>query len=110
MSPRAGDLNKQIEIQQPVTSTGETGQQEKNYVTVATVWAKIRTLSGNERLMSQQVGAMLTHEVTIRYDASLGLKPTYRIKYGSRVFDIKDVRDVDEANVEYRMRCVEAVV
>ncbi len=114
MSPRARQFNKRIAFEQPVKARSDTGQLEMVYIPVTTRWARIRTLSGNERIASQQVGAMLTHEITIRYDSALAIKPTWRIAYndpvlGERIFDIKDARNLDEGNVEIRMRCVEVV-
>ncbi len=103
----AGQLNRRIVLQAPWLAAGETGEPEKLYDTYVTVWAGFRTLSGGERLASEQVGATLTHEVTIRYRA--GVLPTHRIKYGTRILDIKDVRDVDERHEEIRIRCTESL-
>lgn len=87
-----------------------TGEPIKTYTEYATVWAAIRTLTGRERNAAQQVQATLSHEITVRYSSDTsGAKPTDRIVYDTRTFDVKDVRNIDEANIEIRMLCVESV-
>lgn len=87
-----------------------TGQPVKSYTEYAEVWAHIRTLSGRERNAAQQVQASLSHEIAIRYSSDTsGAKPDDRIVYGSRIFDVKDVRNIDELNIEIKMRCVEEI-
>jgi len=104
-----GQFNKRIELQslKNPPDKSETGEPIRSYLTYATVWAAFRTLSGNERIAAEQVEAVQTHEVTIRYRADV--TPAHRFKMSERIFDIKDVRNVDEANIELRMRCTEAV-
>lgn len=101
MRLRAGTLRQKIELQRYTETRSASGHMTRTYETYATVRAGFRTLSGNERLAAQQVRAILTHEVTIRYRT--GVHPDHRILWGSRIFDIKDVRNVDEMNVEIRM-------
>lgn len=105
----AGQFKRRITLEAPCDppQRGDTGEDLRVYMPYATVWAAFRTLSGGERIASQQVAATLTHEVTIRYRA--GVRPDHRIVLGQRVFDVKDVRDVDEAHVEIRMQCTEVV-
>ena len=83
----------------------ETGELIKEYVFYAFAWAAFRTLSGAERIAAQQVNATQTHEIKIRYRP--GVKPDYRLVMGLRIFDIKDARNIDEANKEIWMRCTE---
>ena len=88
----------------------DTGELIKTYTQYAEVWAAVRTLSGRERNAAQQVQASLSHEITVRYSSDTSVaKPSDRIVYDSRYFDIKDVRNIDEANIEIRMLCVEAL-
>lgn len=104
---RAGSLRHLVSLQRYTESRSSDGGVTKTYSTYATVWAGFRTLSGGERTSAQQVGATLTHEVTIRYRS--GVHVDHRILWGSRYFDIKDIRDVDERRKEIRMRVVEVM-
>ena len=101
--------NRRVSLQSATTISSLTGEPEKTWSTYATVWAAIRTLSGRERNAAQQVQATQTHEVTIRYSSEVAdVTPKDRILYGSRIFDIQDVRNIDETNIEIRMLCAEA--
>lgn len=108
---RAGQFNRRIRLEKPLDSDlgerGSTGELLATYVPYADCWAHFRTLSGEERTVAQQASATRTHEVTIRYRK--GVSPSHRIVMGLRTFDVKDVRDVDEAHIEIRMMCVEVV-
>lgn len=97
-----GPWNKVI-LQRYTETRTASGHATKSYVTWQTVWVKFRTLSGNERLRAQQVNATLTHEVSMTYGDSIVPHVDYRIVWGTRTFDIKDVRNVDEMNTEIRM-------
>jgi len=105
-------MNRRISMQaldDPLT-VSDTGEPIKTYTQYAEVWASVRTLSGRERNASQQVQATLSHEITVRYSSDTSVvKPSDRIVYGGRYFDIKDTRNIDEANIEIRMLCVEAL-
>jgi SPP1 family predicted phage head-tail adaptor len=104
---RAGDLRNLISIQSYTETRSASGAVTKTWTTYVSVWAKFRTLSGNERIAAQQASSVLTHEVSIRYLDFV--KPGDRISWGTRVFDIKDVRNFDELNVETRMLCSEVL-
>ena len=102
-----GQFNHRIDLERPKdpAGRGDTGEVVKEYLPYASVWAAFRTLSGNERIAAQQVAATLTHEITIGYRSDV--KADHRIVMGTRIFDIKDPRDVDERHIELRMRCTE---
>ena len=104
---RAGDLRNLISIQSYTETRSASGAVTKTWTTYVSVWAKFRTLSGNERIAAQQASSVLTHEVSIRYLDFV--KPGDRISWWTRVFDIKDVRNFDELNVETRMLCSEVL-
>jgi len=102
-----GQYNHYIALQSYVETRSASGHVTKTYTTYASVWAKFRTLSGYEKLMAQQVAATLSHEVSILYRSDV--QADHRIVWDSRIFDIKDVRNVDEQNIEIRMLCIEVI-
>lgn len=69
--------------------------------------ASIRQLNGREQAESQQMKATATHEVKMRYYA--GLTPQHRLRWGIRTFHIVSVNNVEEANVNHELRCLEVV-
>lgn len=74
---------------------------------VADVWAHIHPLAGSELLRAGQFDATLSHRISIRYYP--GIHPSWRVKYGTRVFDIKSVADLDERHREIELMCEELV-
>lgn len=104
---RAGDLRNLISLQSYAETRSASGHARQTWSTYVSVWAKFRTLSGNERIAAQQASSVLTHEVSIRQLDFV--KSGDRIVWGDRIFDIKDVRNVDELNVETRMLCTEVL-
>jgi SPP1 family predicted phage head-tail adaptor len=106
---RAGRLRHRITIQEfRVTGRNVIGGEVKDWVNVATVWAGIEPIRGREYLAADQPRAELTHRVPMRYRPGI-VPTTMRVKYGSRVFDIKSVIDPDERHVDLELMCTEAV-
>ena len=60
------------------------------------VKARIQPISGEERLLFAQVQERVTHHFYLEPIASSDITTAHRILYGSRTFDIKTVRDIDE--------------
>lgn len=94
---QAGRLRHRIEIQVASTADGSFSKsQSVNYSTVTTVWGEIRPLTGKEFVHGRANDAQVTHEVTIRYYS--GLTPRHRLKFGTRIFNIVQLRDIEERN------------
>ncbi len=107
MRLRAGELRNLISLQSYAETRSASGHATQTWSTYVSVWSRFRTLSGNERIAAQQASTVLTHEITIRH--GVDVQPGHRIVWGTRTFDIKDVRNVDELNVETRMLCTEVL-
>lgn len=74
----------------------------------ATLWARIRPLSGKEQVAHQQLQNTLTHEVVIRYRP--GVTGAMRFTRGARVFNIRGIpRNIDENNEWLVLDCEEGV-
>lgn len=98
-----------VSLQRYVETRTASGHSAKTWSTYATVWVQFRTLSGNERLSAQQASAVLTHEVLMNYGANIVPHADHRIVWGTRTFDVKNVRNVDEKNEEIRMLLTEVM-
>jgi len=104
---RAGELRHRVMFQQNNgTSTDTEGIPVENWADVFAVWARVRDLSGREYFAAQQVQAEVTTEITIRYRE--GLNSNMRVKYGTRIFDIKSIIP-DERKTELRLMCKEVI-
>jgi SPP1 family predicted phage head-tail adaptor len=104
------EMNKRISLQSFTLTKSDSGHSTRVYNTpaYATVWARSRTIGGQEKLNAGRVTGTLTIEFTIRYSSEVSvLKVYHRVLMGSRTFDIKDVRNVDERNIEIRMLATE---
>ncbi len=92
---RSGQLRHRVNIESRATgSVGTRGQATETWSKVATVMAKIKTLSGRELEYAKQLIATASHEVTIRHRS--GVTNKHRIVFGSKTFNIDHVNDMAE--------------
>jgi SPP1 family predicted phage head-tail adaptor len=103
---RAGELRQRIIIEQNTPTRDSFSAEVPHWSTVATLWAKIETVSGAETIEQQQAAARLTHNMTIRYTP--GLAPAMRVSWNSRLFDIQAIID-DNKKHEMMLVCAEAI-
>lgn len=90
---RIGRLRHRLTLEAPVTEEEEIGGRNVTWSPVATVWAAIETVNGNETGALGQTDARLFHRIIIRHRADIG--PAMRLTKGARVFEILGVRDPD---------------
>jgi SPP1 family predicted phage head-tail adaptor len=103
----AARMKFRVEIQSLSQATDNQGGFTDSWTTDATVWAEIEPLKGWERFQAQQTQTPLTHKVTMRYRS--GVTTAKRLLYGSRVFEIKEVINVNEDSAFLVLRCLEQV-
>lgn len=92
--PRAGRLNRRIELQEPTPTQDEFGGDIEGFTTVATVWASIdvpRSQSSAEIFVSDKVTSQITHDITIRYRSDI--TALWQLKLGSRQWRIILIRN-----------------
>jgi SPP1 family predicted phage head-tail adaptor len=91
-------LNKRITIQQAAEVADGAGGYVRSWTSVATVWAEmIVERSGGEQVFAEQVQAAARFRFTIRYRS--GVTAAMRVLYGTRVFNIRQIINPEEANV-----------
>lgn len=89
-------MTSPIKIQRRSGSSDGQGGQTETWADIASVWAWIRPVKGYERFQAAQVQTPITHKITIHYRSDV--TTATRIKFGTRIFNIKEVLNPDEAN------------
>lgn len=95
---RIGELRKQITIQAETPTGDGAGGYALAWMNIASAWADITPLSGNEVFTAQHLEGHATHRVTMRYRSDIAITTDMRIIYNSRVFNIRSVLNIDERN------------
>ena len=90
----AGNLRMRIDLQSAVETRDSIGGVVRTWSTIATVWGEIRPMNSRETVANSQVVERITHFIKIRQYANL--RTTWRVKYGSRIFNITGIRNIDE--------------
>ena len=109
---RAGQLNRYVDIQQRGVTRDSFGQQVETWTDVKYVYAYIEALSGTDRSAGDSTSTDVSHRVTVRYDAIFAdprAAATYRIVYGTRIFHVAAVMNIDETNRTIQLMCTEGL-
>lgn len=102
----AGKLRHRVTLQSNSPTVADSGARSDSWSDEATVWAAAENAGGGESLQEDQVQATLGMVWRIRYYS--GVKAGWRVKFGTRYFDVNHVEDVNERNIEMRLHCTEA--
>jgi SPP1 family predicted phage head-tail adaptor len=83
---RIASLRHRITLEQPLPTPDGGGGASLAWEPVAELWAHVRPISGDERLIHDQVAGRLTHVVWLRHRP--GVVPTMRLRQGARIYEI----------------------
>jgi SPP1 family predicted phage head-tail adaptor len=100
-------MNHWVSVQRQAAGQSASGQPNGAWVELAKEWAAIKPISGREYFNASGERAEITHTVELR--AGGNYVPRDRIVYGSRVFNIKSVINVEERNRKLRLMVSEHV-
>ncbi len=95
----AGQARSRIAIENFVLTGDDYGGGDNVWTEVGKFWAIIKPSSGREVFASEQLQSRTTHKITIRYNSSFSNTKDfakYRIKFESRYFNIRHVRNFDD--------------
>lgn len=112
MAIRIGDARQRVTVQQRSTAQDAYGQQVTSWNTLFTTWCRIETLSGSQLDRARSIYNYSTHQVTMRWRAALDdvrAVGSYRLLYGSRIFDVGASMDATERNREVILLCNEGL-
>ena len=102
-----GRLKHLVSLQKPTRTTDTGGGQAITFTTVAQIYVDIRPVSGKEAYEQGQLKETRTAEITTRYRDVLDT--SFRILFGTRAFNIKHIKNVDERNKIFVLTCEEGV-
>jgi len=105
----SGKLRHKVSVQRLNRIDAGGGSYNVEWETFASPYAWIKPLSGTESLFGMQLEDTITHDIIIRYKASRTITPENRIKFGSRLFNIRSVINVEERNRWLQIRAEEGV-
>ena len=101
MSSLIGSMRNRVALQSMSESTDEGGGQSVSFSTVATVWAKVENLSGEEAIFGDQIEDRSNYRFTIRYYSAL--TPKHRLSFNSKVFNIEHIKVDKESGARYQI-------
>jgi len=104
-----GNMRHQVTIEEPQELTGDTGEPIRTWKSVATAWAAIDAAGGRENVGGEQLLASGGRRIWIRRIPGLALSVQHRIVCGSQIFEINDVRDVQQRGAMWDISATEAV-
>lgn len=102
---RAGQLRHFVELQAPTISQSSSGSVTASWDTIANVYARIEPLQGKNLEIAKQIHNLADTQITIRYYPNINCE--WRVKSGSRIYNIVDPRNSAERNIEIVLTCIE---
>lgn len=103
----AGRFDQRVTIQQKQVTRSSIGEELVTWITVASVWARVEPMRGNEFFASAQMQDATDHRVTIRYRNDVLRE--MRIVWGLVALDIVSVIDVNAQRENLELMCISGV-
>ena len=75
--------------------------------TIITVWATVEPKSGREYIEADKERPELTYIITVRYQKDI--TPDMFIQFKGRLFNIKSIRNIREADEMLEISCTEKI-
>ena len=108
MSTSIGRLRYKVALQSATNTSDGAGGVTESWDTIANIYADITPTGGDESFRQGKVQEKVTHKIFIRYRSDI--KTSYRISYDSRIFNIKNILNIDERNRFLELTCTEGEI
>ena len=102
-----GKMRYRVHLESPTSTVDAGGGLAQTWARLASLYANIKPISGTETFRQGKVSSDTTHELTIRYRADINTK--YRLCYGTRVFSIQSILNLDERDRFLKLSCKEGI-
>ena len=103
----AGSLKRKLTIEYKTQLADAYGSLVDTWGTHATWWASINPITGREYVSDGKVNSEVTTRIRGRY--LNGVSPIMRVKYGTRIYSIVAVINIEERNREIELLCKEII-
>lgn len=104
--PTVGNRRARLLLQQEGTGVpDDAGGYTQTWLDVATVWAEVEPMRGQEIVLADKLAGVTTHRVKIRYRADVNA--AWRAKLGTRVLNIRGVTDIEGRRRDLELICEE---
>jgi SPP1 family predicted phage head-tail adaptor len=100
---RIGNLRDRVTIRELVETLDDYGQPIQTWQEVATVWARVEPLKGDERFAAQQIIATAAYRVHIRYRDDVTV--LHSIRWNDIDLDITSISNADERKRYLALEC-----
>lgn len=96
----AGKLRHRVEVDEPVTSQNDTGEEVVTFTPWASkIWAEVHPLTGRERLQSNGIIASFDTRIEIRWSPeNARIDAKWRILFSGVIYNIVSAEDIDFAH------------
>ena len=102
-----GKMRHRISLESVGRTSDDAGGFSSGWDEAAEIWAHVKPASARENFRDMQLAEEKTYEVTIRYRDNASA--SQRIKFGTRIFNIRQVRNRDERSRYLDILCEEGV-
>ncbi len=103
----SGELRHEVHIQSQTSTQDDYGGLLLSWNTILTCFAAIYGASSKEVFQASKFTAEVSHVVKIRYPGAIGIQGGQQVLFGSRVFRLQFVDNVQERNRVLLLHCLE---
>lgn len=101
-----GKLNKRVDIYRYTETETSLGSLKTKLKKIATVWAELKPVRGNEFLEYYRETNALQYKITMRWRPGLTEKDVF--VYDGRQFEINSIINIMDANIYMEVYCTES--
>jgi len=104
---QAGRLRHRIQLQRATELKDDSGGVVRTWTTITPRWGDILPARGSERFDAAKTEAQTNVKIRIRNHGTID--PTWRIKFGDKIYNINSVVNVGERNFMTEIDCIEVL-
>lgn len=106
---KISDLRQRVIIERPTSTRDSYNAEVITWVRVGTFWAHVRPLAGREYQAARLAAADVDTRILMRYQPSVTIDHTMRVKWDSRYFEIRAAIQPDNDRTMLELHCQERV-